>query len=189
MTPGAFILRIAAFIHTLLILALVPLGRPLQRLVEEAVARSGAAEGVLDSAGAAVALALLCLYFFILLRSGRLRPFLKVLPAILIISILLCLRGFSAWVEAAHIPIFALLAILIFSGWDQRGVATVVAASAIGLLDEVLQGMHPQRVFDLYDIWLNFLSSSLGLLIALPFSTRSRRIASSLCASSSHKRL
>jgi glycopeptide antibiotics resistance protein len=39
---------------------------------------------------------------------------------------------------------------------------------AVGYLDEILQGIHPERVFDYRDIALNTYGGLLGLLILWP---------------------
>ena len=75
--------------------------------------------------------------------------------------------------ERIHFSEYGLLAFLTFRllrhwkrsrwvyGW------TLVGACLIGFLDELVQGLLPNRVYDLRDIWMNGLASSIGLIVVV----------------------
>ena len=168
MEKRACIFRILAVLHALFIFLLVPCGRLLQQLIEgSSVLSILQNSSVVISAAVLAALAAL-IYTCVVIRLSGKTLLIKCAATGLAACALLFLRGFSAWVEYVHIPIFALLAALINLGWRRGIVVTLVTSASIGLIDEIFQGIHPERVFDPYDIWLNFLSSLLGLLVLLP---------------------
>ncbi len=47
--------------------------------------------------------------------------------------------------------------------WSYLG--SVLAASGIGVVDELLQGLLPNRVYDTRDLWINFWSAGLGMIV------------------------
>ena len=80
--------------------------------------------------------------------------------------------------ELTHLPEYAFLSILILKaieGQREKGkekpnytycyFQSAVITGAIGVIDELYQGMLPQRYFNWYDILLNLLGSFLGLII------------------------
>ena len=173
MLPGPSILRLAAVIHTLLIFALVPLGRPLQKFIGHLSCFAVLADEKRIPAASRAGIICAALYAAIVLGKAGAASLLKHALLAAVILALLLQRGFFAWVEAVHIPIFALLAALVYLSWGRNILLTLLIAACVGALDEVLQGLHPQRVFDPYDIWLNFLSSALGLVLIHPLCSRS----------------
>jgi hypothetical protein len=70
--------------------------------------------------------------------------------------------------EAFHFVQYGLLGLLIFRASSHRirdcsiyFTVTLIGGS-IGIIDEVIQWITPKRYWDLYDIWLNFLGTSLS---------------------------
>lgn len=47
--------------------------------------------------------------------------------------------------------------------WSYLG--SVAAAFGIGVIDELLQGLLPNRVYDTRDLWINFWSAGLGMIL------------------------
>ena len=47
--------------------------------------------------------------------------------------------------------------------WSYLG--SIAAASGIGVIDELLQGLLPNRVYDTRDLWINFWSAGLGMVL------------------------
>jgi VanZ family protein len=77
----------------------------------------------------------------------------------------------SSPVGRVHLVEYGLLAVLILRAlpWKPGAVpflAAFAAAAAIGLADETVQHFLPNRVFDWYDVGLNFAAALLGLLAA-----------------------
>ena len=95
--------------------------------------------------------------------------------------------------ERVHLIQYGLLALLIFLALGARATASpspasltrrlvtaFLATSALGWLDEIFQGIHPERVYDLRDVGLNAISAALALtaLAVLEVATRRRSAAS-----------
>jgi len=77
----------------------------------------------------------------------------------------------SSPVGRIHLVEYALLAVLILRTipLPRKGAhyaLALAAAAAVGVLDEVVQYLLPDRVFDLYDIALNAAAAALGVLTA-----------------------
>lgn len=53
--------------------------------------------------------------------------------------------------------------------WSFIGSALI--ASGIGVIDELLQGLLPNRTYDTRDLWINFFSASLGMLVVATWVT------------------
>ena len=73
----------------------------------------------------------------------------------------------SSPIALVHLPEYGLLAILAgraFGPGIRAALGGGVAAAGLGLLDEIVQGATPGRVFDWWDIALNAASSLLGAL-------------------------
>lgn len=88
-------------------------------------------------------------------------------------------------IERSHLFEYSLLAILIHEALIERsqsgrtvprpGVVAVVAASVIGVVDELLQLMIPSRVFDPIDMGFNVLAASMGVAVSGAVSWAVRR--------------
>lgn len=91
--------------------------------------------------------------------------------------------------ERVHLVQYGLLALLVFlalsarataspspASLSRRWVTAFVVTSALGWLDEIFQGIHPERVYDLRDVGLNAISAALALtaLAVLEVATRNR---------------
>jgi VanZ family protein len=89
--------------------------------------------------------------------------------------------------ERVHLIQYGLLALLIFLALGARAAASPAPASllrrsvtaflltaALGWLDEIFQGLHPARVYDLRDVGLNAIAAALALtaLAVLEVTTR-----------------
>jgi len=96
-----------------------------------------------------------------------------------------CLMGFffyaMSWLhrpaERIHFIEYGLLSFFLYryfrhsiKGYPRYG-ATLLGAMVVGVLDELLQGLLPNRFYDLQDIGINLLSSGLGLGIYGTFLT------------------
>ena len=78
----------------------------------------------------------------------------------------------SSPVAQVHLAEYALLAILVLLSLPppRRGshyLTALVLASAVGLVDEVVQHFVPMRFFDWWDVALNAAAAALGVLAAL----------------------
>ncbi len=86
-------------------------------------------------------------------------------------------------IELTHLAIYGALAIFILSainGTTQRRLlAALLISCAVSLCDECLQGIHPQRFFDLRDLCFNLLGTVLGISLTLPLFLKAHRIRSS----------
>ena len=128
-------------------------------------------QGRIDYIGTMVAVLVglaLCLY--LVLRCRRALPFLLVPPVGALYAILLVNLGRSP-AERLHLAEYGLLSLLLFLalridmpqrraylwGW--------VIAAVLGTVDEGIQWLLPNRVFELKDIGLNILCSGLGMLV------------------------
>jgi hypothetical protein len=71
--------------------------------------------------------------------------------------------------ELMHILFFSLLGLGVFGAWQLSLPAAFALANSVSFLDECLQGLHPQRVFDFQDLVLNGLSITFGIGLSLAF--------------------
>lgn len=81
-------------------------------------------------------------------------------------------KSFSAPEEQIHFLQYGLVGVLFLKALKPTGKITLTAylvavglASLAGWLDEILQGIHPSRVYDRRDIFLNLISAILGLVL------------------------
>jgi VanZ family protein len=131
----------------------------------------GYTQGRVDYVGIMVAIvAGLALLVYLILRCRRPAPFLLVPPVAAVYALLLANLGRSP-AERLHLAEYGLLSLLMFLalridmprrraylwGWS--------IASAAGALDEGIQWLLPNRVFELKDIGLNIVCSGLGMLV------------------------
>lgn len=73
----------------------------------------------------------------------------------------------SSPIAVIHMPEYGLLAVLAGRAFGSGGRAALgggAAAAGVGLLDELIQGATPGRVFDWWDVALNAAASVLGSL-------------------------
>lgn len=125
------------------------------------------------------ALLYLLLAAFVLLPLRRLAlaprprpPWPHISCLLLLLAALIVLRTLvSSPVGRIHLVEYGLLAILILRALPARNgpaslLAAFAAASVIGLADEAVQHLLPNRVFDWYDVGLNSAAALLGLLAA-----------------------
>jgi hypothetical protein len=73
----------------------------------------------------------------------------------------------SSPIALIHMPQYGLLALLAgraFGGGTAAALGGGAAAAAVGLLDEIVQGATPGRVFDWWDVALNAAAALLGAL-------------------------
>lgn len=110
----------------------------------------------------------------------------------LIIYLAFGLAGESP-VEAVHYVQYGTLSILLFRAFSHRVrdysiyVAVILTGTLAGMVDETIQWLTPDRVFDLRDVWLNFKATALvqiglaagvrpGLIWGLPGWANLRRL-------------
>jgi VanZ family protein len=75
-------------------------------------------------------------------------------------------------IEYTHLLLYGSLAAFLFLALPPqkyRLLKTLLISNAISLMDELLQWIHPERVFDLVDLLLNLISMAVGLVLAWPF--------------------
>jgi VanZ family protein len=65
--------------------------------------------------------------------------------------------------EAVHLVEYGILAVLFRRALPGGAGASILAAGLIGILDEVIQGATPGRVFDVRDIVINVLAAAVAL--------------------------
>lgn len=166
--------RVLAALHSLLIFALVPLGRPLANLLRSIPLTPE----LLLTISLVPTLVLIPAAWRSHRRRGPTTAQRSVRAQPLIGAILIVL--FGAWysvdlVELSHLALYGTLSVLLV-----RGVVTLpgipslmlsacILANLVSLTDETLQHLHPQRFFDLRDLVLNFSGALLGLLCAHAF--------------------
>jgi len=108
-------------------------------------------------------------YVFYSLRVGlSLRRIFLLLPCGVIAFLIICLEPNPN--KHIHIPEYILMAWLLFGAlkMDYRGAGIYLliflCLSFLGLLDEILQGIHPSRFFGWQDMLLNSSSGLIGIL-------------------------
>lgn len=140
---------------TLLLVALVPLGRPLERF----------AGSLSDSSRFGFLLVFILAASAVLYRQRQHLSWPSLRWTIvfsLVISV--CSTLFVSPIETAHLPLFALLALSARLCWKLSTIRNLIFCFAVAWLDEGLQYFHPERVFDLKDLALNMSGSLLGVL-------------------------
>ncbi|MBF0296390.1 MAG: VanZ family protein [Magnetococcales bacterium] len=119
--------------------------------------------GLVISAG--LILALLASLTIVFLRIGKGRRLLAALPFVAILA--LAATTVDNPVERVHFLEYGLLAYLVFRAAGKprgRGLAWVYCAVVVaGFSDELIQGMLPNRFFDLHDVAMNAVGSAIGL--------------------------
>jgi len=75
-------------------------------------------------------------------------------------------------IEKIHFAVYGLLAYLSYSAMEQKGtgnlfIRSFCLVSLVGFLDEVYQGLLPNRRYDEQDILMNMMSVFLGLILTL----------------------
>lgn len=99
----------------------------------------------------------------------------------IVIYLTLYLRAGSA-VEAVHFLQYGMLSLLLFRAFAHRVndysiyAAVTISGGVIGMVDETIQWLTPQRYFDVGDIWLNAMAVAL-VQAALAAGIRPRRIS------------
>ncbi len=164
--------RILAVLQTLLIIALVYFGRSIVTGVMESMRGGGYTYAHIYLGVTCIAAPFLAAYYVYLLKHLEVY---KVVFHILWVTLL----GYVAQiimvqpVEVTHIPLYGTLAALIFLARDTQPIWPA-AAKALGLtacvaiVDELLQGLHPERYGDFHDFSLNTFSALIGLSIVVP---------------------
>ena len=167
MTPKTY--QILAFFHTMIILCLVPFARSLESWFSSiCTSLSLSPRLVLYSA----------LIFSMLSIIGLLRKrefevnYLHIFTAS--ISLLICLLLIQTNAELIHIFLYSplsVLAYLVFTSTIQKNYIfkTILYCNLISFLDEFIQWVHPERFFDVQDLFLNFSAILFGLSAFLMF--------------------
>ncbi len=146
------------------ILVMIPCGRAAERLFHEALGifPSWAAQG-------AVLLSIAPAVYLWRRAKGRDTKVLMTywcLAASLGILMVIFVR---VPVEAFHVFIYCALAMTLYGPQpDFSPLKCLIIVNFVSLLDESLQGLHPQRVFDFRDLVLNLLGCLAGILAVNP---------------------
>lgn len=90
--------------------------------------------------------------------------------------------------ERGHLVEYGVLAVLIFAALEERkcfgshvpapALLAVLAATALGLLDEGIQGFIPNRVFDWRDVGFNAVAAAMAIAATLALAWARRRVRS-----------
>ncbi len=147
--------RLGAALCLLLVLLASIWGRSLQRILE-------GNKSVFLALGLA-ALAFGLLWLFSNFRVTNYKRLLKVLPLVIIALILMITimeLSIVAAIERIHFIKYGALTVFFYFSTDRphgarRCFDAAGASAAIGAMEECVQYFHPERVFDLRDIWLN----------------------------------
>lgn len=81
----------------------------------------------------------------------------------------MCVTG----AERFHLLLYGILSCVVFWALKldvRKGTAyyyTVIVVFVLGVIDELIQGFLPMRVFDIKDIFMNWLSGGMGVLFIL----------------------
>ena len=151
------VLRVVAKIVTLCFIGylflLAPFGRSLQALVEGYVGPRGA-----------LALAVICLVAAGLFTRRSTSKIELLSKGAVSLVICLVINQFILYpVEWSHVAHYAALSILLSTTFKLSPLLSIAIASGVGLIDESLQGISPDRVFDLRDICLNVVGAVVGI--------------------------
>lgn len=153
-----------ALIWSLIIFATIPFARAIQKYLFQQWGREVFKYGVLSVIGIAVVVSVICvLRHRSVSRSGY---FWLAAVAVIFIGYSLELgRGNPG--EAIHFIQYGVLGVLVYRALTHRihdvriyYVATIICG-IIGIIDEVIQWLTPDRYWDLRDIWINFFSAGL----------------------------
>lgn len=164
--------KMAALLSAVFILAMVPLGRPIQALGESAGRALGGWADVLVGLAAA-ALAIPYAAFYISIAKLFSRTFAALHFAAGVTAFAVFYYTVFLPIEAAHVLMFATFTAAYRLSRIRRPELTAdlrafVAGVLLAVLDEALQGLHPQRVFDTRDILLDAEAALIGLLFVKP---------------------
>lgn len=150
------------------VLCTVPFARDVVLTLRNSSLLDAMVTGAYAAATAAVAY-----HVFFDLRHADWVAFLSVAGFIVIVALLLL--GLSVPEERVHFLQYGLMALLARRALEgtspERGraaygiVGAAVLSSALGLLDEILQGSLPSRVFDWRDVGMNATGTSLALVL------------------------
>lgn len=161
----------AAWLQVVVIILMVPYGRAVEGAVRE---RFGGISQTDPAALAAVLLSGMALLLFLNWKSFRSLSWMYWLALACVSSAIV--YAVKLPVEAFHIVIYATLAMSLY--WPMPRISDVkclIIINFVSIMDESLQGLHPQRFFDFRDLALNFLGCLAGLLVILPFIYAARR--------------
>lgn len=154
-------LQVLSFLISAAIWAAAPFGRYLQRTLLPSVIENK------EMSGIAVVLGSL-LYLAAIVRSKAYRVavlggFSALIPAFFLIM------AVDLPIEWVHVIEYGVLGFCVSLGWGRAALWKVaLAANAVSVLDEGIQGLTPDRVADLRDLWINFLGVTVGLCFAAP---------------------
>ena len=180
MTMTAAQSRLLSIALTSIILLIIPYARSIERFFK------GLASIELALLGIAVVsiLAGLILKFYRGLSRLGYSPRFCAGHAVLCILLTVLLGNVCLYaIEFAHIVTYGLLAVLLLysmpPSWGvvQAVVVTLFSANCISFVDELIQGITPERVFDPRDLLINFLGSVLGIIAGLPKHIGSTRLS------------
>ena len=170
-----FINKVALFktmfwLHLTIIFSLVPLGRTLERILRSILTEIP----WLRTASLLILLVIICVTTAIYIisitnRNKKQNYWLSILLTIPITTGLL-LTGLS--VETIHLVLFALLVILLTLAYNKNFFIAVTLATGIGVCDELLQWIHPERIFDFRDILINLCGAIIGGILSAQFINR-----------------
>lgn len=174
MKTKTYLPKAIAILFIIVIFAVVPLARSIQNAFKELLQQSGVSPGAFLIMTGAAACLLLTWYSFQLRQKQGWRRAGVMLGAISITGFLAIKTIGTIWVEYTHILTYGLLYLLVRRGFFPKhtklaGITrTLGTCLTVSLIDEILQGIHPARYFDLRDLLLNFLASLLGALLVEP---------------------
>lgn len=154
------------FLQILLILLCVPLGRPVQGLIRLLLQDYRFLSFIALALCALTGLYILI--FAIKCSQPRVRTLLAALCTSLAILIF-CYCFIVEPIEWTHLLLYGVLSFLACAMCEAQGrglqkyTLALLISVAVSVLDETLQGIHPQRVFDLRDLILDLCGTVLGL--------------------------
>lgn len=162
-------------LQVLCIIALVPFGRTVQGIVQDFRTALPDIFQMVIYGVVTTAIIFGGVYYYRLARLAsfkRLALHLFLCTALLIIFTNL-VQDIS---EYSHLLTYGLLGafiwlLIIGYRFNRAMVAASLGCIGVSLMDETLQGLHPQRFFDLRDLWMNLLSSLLGIMLIRPWLT------------------
>lgn len=181
------IARSIAVLNVLLILILVPSARSLTAWFKEFVTGDTQGYNIVLYISQAAGIAVIVLYFA-LTKKAYSFPYWLLHAFSLCIPLALVPLQMTHPSELAHIPLYGILTIaLVFSFKDRSQRTNVLAKSfalafCMGLTDEFLQWLHPDRFCDLHDVAINTTAITLGVLISEPLRTLSKGSKKELAA-------
>ncbi len=172
---GATLMWIIVCLYIIAIFSLIPY---LPRFIQFASSRWSSSSVAHFVLGVEIFIALLTLILaikFLIHKTRKAIFFLILIGVFLVISFFLYQRRPNPY-ELTHLPEYAILCMLVIGALDKRKkIKSVIIKNSyflgglttgiIGTGDEIYQYFLPNRVFSLYDIFLNILGGILGILI------------------------